>query len=172
MKRPIALVGLSGVGKSTIARALAAHLGWPTYDTDAMLVAATGRPVTVLFAEEGEAAFRDREAAALAAALAHNKPAVIATGGGIVLREANRQLLRERTAVIWLDSPDEEIIARLKASAEERPLLADDPAGRIAAMRLARQPLYASLATLHISTSKRSIEHLVAEITERMCYNT
>jgi shikimate kinase len=171
MKRPIALVGLSGVGKSTIASALAIRLGWPTYDIDAMLVQATGRTVAHLFAEEGEDAFREREAAMLAAALVNNELAVIATGGGIVLREANRQLLRERTAVIWLDSPDEEIIARLQASAEERPLLADDPARRIAAMRLAREPLYTALADLYMNTGQRSIEAIITEIIERMCYN-
>jgi shikimate kinase len=171
MQRSIALVGLSGAGKSTVARVLGQRLRWPVHDIDAMLVAATGRPVAQLFSDEGEAAFRLREARTLAEALASG-PAVVATGGGIVLREENRILLRKRATIIWLDAPDNVLIARLRASHEERPLLAGNPAATLAAMREAREPLYAELASLWIAASKHSPEKIAAQIIEQVCYNT
>lgn len=163
-ERPsVALVGLSGAGKSTLARALAARLGLPHADTDALVAARAGRPVPAIFAEAGEAAFRDLEAAALAEALA-GPPLVLATGGGIVLREANRALLRARAFVVWLDAPDDALLARLRAHDEERPLLAGDAAARLAALRAARAPLYAATAHLAIDTAGLA----PAEVVERV----
>ncbi len=83
--RSIALLGLSGVGKSTVARLLAERLGWAVVDTDALIVAAEGRPIADIFANDGEARFRDLEAAALAEAL-KRVPAIVATGGGCALK--------------------------------------------------------------------------------------
>jgi shikimate kinase len=153
----VALIGLSGVGKSTVGRALAARLGWPLRDTDAMVEAADGRRVTDIFAAEGEARFREMEAAALREALA-GAPCVVSTGGGIVLRPENRQMLRERALVVWLDAPTSALVARLQAHDEDRPLLAGDAAGRLEAMRAARAGLYAELADLALSTADQSPE--------------
>ncbi len=151
MERSLALVGLSGAGKSTVARMLALHLGWPVADTDALVVERAARPVAAIFAEQGEGVFRDLEAEALAQALGQG-PAVVATGGGIVLRAANRALLRARAFVVWLDAPDAELVERLRAHAEERPLLAGDATARLAALRGAREPLYAEVAHLRLET--------------------
>lgn len=158
---PFALVGLSGVGKSTVGRLLAARQGLPLYDTDALVAEAQGCPVAQIFAEQGEAAFRVMEAAALATAL-NRGPAVIATGGGIVLREANRALLRQHARVVWLDAPTPTLVARLLAHAEQRPLLAgDDPAARLEALRQARAPLYAAVAHLRLAVEAHTPEELV-----------
>lgn len=162
-ERTIALVGLSGVGKSTVAVALADRLGWPSIDTDALIVAATGRTIADLFAAEGEPAFREREAAALASALAA-PPCVLATGGGIVLHPRNRALLREQSFVVWLDAADGVILARLAAHAERRPLLEADPAARLAALRQARTALYAEVAHLAIDTGAHRPEVVVERI--------
>jgi len=89
----IALVGLSGVGKSSVGRRLAARLGWPLLDTDALIAEAAGRTVAQIFADAGEPRFRDLEAAALQRAFSIS-PCVVSTGGGIVLRPENRALLR------------------------------------------------------------------------------
>lgn len=152
----IALVGLSGSGKSTVARLLAGRLGWHMCDTDAMVEQMAGRSIPALFAEEGEAAFRELEAAALATALART-PVVIATGGGIVVRESNRTLLKDQALVVWLDAPTAVLIARLRAHEEERPLLAgDDPTARLEALRAARLPLYHQVAHLILDTSHMS----------------
>lgn len=163
----IALVGLSGVGKSTVGVALAQRLGWPLADTDALIVATAGRSVAAIFAEAGEAAFREYEAAALAAALA-GPACVLATGGGIVLRPANRDLLRTQAIVVWLDAPDTVILARLAAHAERRPLLEADPAGRLTALRHARAALYAEVARFTIDTSTQSPDAVAEQILSKI----
>jgi len=166
-EQTIALVGLSGVGKSTVGALLAERLGRPLADTDALIVAEAGRSIAEIFATEGETAFREREAAALVAALA-GPPGVLATGGGIVLRPANRAVLRAHAYVVWLDAPDAAILARIAAHAERRPLLEADPAARLAALRQARAALYAEVAHLSITTDSLSpagvVERILSEI--------
>lgn len=166
--RAVALVGLSGSGKSTVGRALAAQLGWPLRDTDVLIEAAAGAAIPAIFAAEGEDGFRARESAALAAALADG-PCVVATGGGIVLREANRALLRERARVVWLDAPTEALVARLRAHAEVRPLLAgDDLAARLEGLRAARAALYGAASELTVHTAGRGAEAIADEIAEAL----
>ncbi|MEF3272861.1 MAG: shikimate kinase [Chloroflexus sp.] len=150
LERPIAFIGLSGCGKSTLARLLARALSWPWYDTDAAVAAAAGMSVADLFQTYGEAEFRAREAVALAEAL--REAQVIATGGGIVVSPENRRMLREHATIIWLDASDSTILARLAADAEQRPLLRGDAAASLAALRAAREPLYAELADLKFQT--------------------
>lgn len=147
----IALIGLSGTGKSTVGRLLAAQLGLPLRDTDAMIVEATGQTVAALFASEGEAAFRDRETAALQQALTAG--GIVATGGGAVLRPENRDALRAHAFIVWLDAPVDALVARLNAHDEIRPLLAEDTAARLMALHTARAHLYAETAHLHIDTT-------------------
>lgn len=166
-EQTIALVGLSGAGKSTVGVALAERLGWPLVDTDALIAADAGCSIAEIFAAEGEAAFREREAAALAAALA-GPPCILATGGGIVLRAENREQLRSQAVVVWLDAPDSTILARLAAHAERRPLLADDPAARLAALRHARAALYADVARFTIDTGKLHPEAVAALIMSKI----
>jgi shikimate kinase len=167
IRQSIALVGLSGSGKSTVARLLAERLGWRLCDTDAMIVAGAGRSAAQIFAEEGEASFRALEAAALRQALEH-VPCVVATGGGIVLRADNRALLRTHACVVWLDAPTGELIARLRAHDEERPLLAGDAVARLEALRTARGSLYREVADLRVETSGRDAEAICDIITEEL----
>ena len=163
-KQIIALVGLSGAGKSTVGRALAARLGWALLDTDALLVRNAGRSIPEIFAAAGEPHFRDLEAAALAQAF-EQAPAVVSTGAGIVLRPENRARLREQALVAWLDAPTEALVARLLAHDEARPLLqGGDPAARLDAQRQARTALYAEVADLRIETDGRSVEDLASAI--------
>jgi shikimate kinase len=162
--RSIALIGLSGAGKSALGRALAARLGRPLLDTDVLVAQAAGCDVAQIFAEYGEARFRELEAAALRAAL-QSAPAVVATGGGVVLRAENRALLRERAFVAWLDAPTAALVARLRAHEEARPLLqGDDPAARLEALREQRAALYAEVADTHIATDGRTIEQICCEL--------
>ena len=162
--RSITLVGLSGAGKSTVGRALAARLGWPLLDTDVLLVRNAGRSIPEIFAAEGEEYFRELEATALVQAFAQ-APAVVATGGGIVLRAENRTRMREHALVAWLDAPTEALVARLLAHDEARPLLqGGDPAARLDALRYAREALYAEVAHIRIETNGRSVDDLVSEI--------
>src|SRR5262245_54311263 len=121
----ILLVGYRGTGKTTVGRLLAAALGWDFFDADDQIEAAAGRTVADSFAAEGEPGFRDREAAALAElCLGANR--VIATGGGAVLRPANRELLRRAGFVAWLTAPPAVVWERLQTdptTAARRPNL-------------------------------------------------
>ncbi len=164
----IALVGLSGSGKSTVARLLAVHLGWRVYDTDALVEQMAGRTIPALFADEGEALFRERETVALTAALAEPHT-VVATGGGIVLRDVNRALLKEKAFVVWLDAPTSVLIARLRTHDEERPLLAgDDPAARLEGLRMQRATLYRDVAQIVIDTSDAAPEEVMERIVHEL----
>jgi shikimate kinase len=163
-KQAIALVGLSGVGKSSVGRQLAERLGRPLIDTDALIVHSAGRTIPDIFAAEGEAHFRELEADALATALT-GTPCVVATGAGIVLRAENRARLRERALVAWLDAPTEMLVTRLLAHDEARPLLqGNDPATRLEALRLARQVLYAEVADIRVAAGGRSVAGIAEEI--------
>lgn len=122
----IALIGYRGAGKSTVARLLAERLGWDWIDADAVLEQRAGCTIRELFAAEGEAGFRSREAALLAELCARPR-LVLATGGGVVLRADNRAVLRRSAWVAWLEAGAETLWRRLEsdpASAARRPALA------------------------------------------------
>ncbi len=141
MPDAIILVGLSGVGKSTVGRLLARQLGRPLLDLDADIESSHGAHPAHLIRERGEAFFREIESAVLAQAC-QVPGAVLATGGGAVVDPLNRWQLWQAGTVVWLDAPDEVLLTRLSAHDEERPMLDGDPAGRLAALRAARTPYY------------------------------
>lgn len=147
-RRPIALVGMMGAGKTSVGRLLAVRLGLPFRDTDEAVEAASGRTIAQIFAQEGEAAFRARERDAVAALLG-GPPAVIATGGGAVLDAGTRALLKERAWTIWLKAEPAMLAARLDGNAD-RPLLAGRDRGEeLTRLAAQREPLYAA-ADLHL----------------------
>ncbi len=136
------LVGMMGAGKSAVGRPLAAALGYRFLDADAELEKATGCSIAEIFASEGEEGFRDFETATLNTLAAHHSR-VVATGGGVVIREVNWGHLRQGL-VVWLEAPEALLVQRLAADPTRRPLL-EDPnlAGRLAALLAVRRPLYA-----------------------------
>jgi shikimate kinase len=142
----IALVGLSGSGKSTVAPLVAARrgLGAPV-DLDRVVERRTGRPVHELFADDGEASFRRLESDALADALA-GPPVVIATGGGVVLDAENRRLLRSGAAVVWLRGSPVHLASRLADTTEARPLLSGDAEFALHRLAEERAALYSEVA--------------------------
>jgi shikimate kinase len=164
----LVLIGLSGSGKSTLARLLAARLGWPWVDTDALVVERAGCAIAELFAQHGEAHFRDLEAAALRDVVQRSthQSHVIATGGGIVLRAENRALLRSGpVTVVWLDAPTDTLLARLQADDEARPLVQGDaPAARLERLRTEREQLYRELAQQVVHTAGLTPEQVAAQI--------
>lgn len=149
MGEHLILIGYRGTGKTTVGRLLAARLGRPFADADERVEAAAGCPIADLFARGGEAEFRAREAAALAE-LCAGPPAVIATGGGAVLRESNRALLRASGFVAWLVAPPEVLWARIRAdpaTAARRPnLTARGGPDEVRELLAAREPLYRAAA--------------------------
>lgn len=161
--RHVVLVGPMGSGKSTLGRALATKLGLAFVDVDARIVAAAGCDIPSLFASEGEVGFRQREAQALAEALA-GEPAVIATGGGAVLAEANRAAMRKARRVVYLQVDAATQVARL-ADDTSRPLLTTaDRAQRLADLQAIREPLYREVAHLTFDTSALAPEAAVAAL--------
>lgn len=137
------LIGMMGCGKSTLGRHLSPLLGRALIDLDEAIVAYEGRSIPKLFAEGGDAFFRERETAALRRAIA--APAgVIATGGGIITREENIALMRAHGLVVWLRRPIEEILLSLDASG--RPNLAGDAEARMRSLYAQREAHYARAA--------------------------
>jgi shikimate kinase len=148
----IALIGLSGAGKSSVGRELAAQLNWKLLDTDKLIEHNSGQRIPQIFAEQGEEQFREYETIALQQALAQ-PPAIIATGAGMIMRPINRTLLHEHAFIVWLDAPTAVLVERLRKHDEERPLLVQaDPVVRLEALRATRAPLYTESANLTIST--------------------
>lgn len=141
------LVGPSGAGKTSIGRRLAEHYALPFIDLDREIETHTGVDVTTIFEIEGEAGFREREAALLDACSAGDG-LVLATGAGAVLDADSRRRLSQRGFVLWLQASVEQQLERLSRD-RQRPLLAGvDRQQRLAAMAVARNPLYADIADL------------------------
>ncbi len=140
--RTIALIGLPGVGKSSIGRRLAAALDMPFRDADEEVERAAGRTIAEIFAERGETEFRDGERRVIARLL-EEPPHVLATGGGAFMNPDTRRLIREKATSIWLRA-DIEVLARRVARKNNRPLLKDrDPFEALTALAEVRHPIYA-----------------------------
>lgn len=162
-QRPIFLVGMMGSGKSTVGRRLATALGRAFIDADKELEARCGVPITTIFELEGEPGFRRREAS-LIAELTLRAGLVLATGGGAVLLQENRDLLHARGHVIYLKASVQDLWTRLRHD-KSRPLLrTPDPRRRIAELVEARDPLYQACAHLTILTGRQPVERVVAQI--------
>jgi shikimate kinase len=161
--RHIFLVGFMGAGKSTVAALLADEFSEAFVDLDERIVEAVGMPVSEIFAQRGEEAFREAESAALRA-VAAEPASVVACGGGIVLRPENRALLKEAGLVVYLEVTAGEALARI-GDVDTRPLLAGS-SGTLAATSLlsAREALYRSVADLTIDTVGRTPEQITAQI--------
>jgi len=154
-RRPIALIGIMGSGKSVVAREIGERLGASVADLDALIESEEGRPIARLFEREGEPWFRHREGVALEQVLGAGA-GVIACGGGIVLLPAHRTLLRERCWTVWLEVTPEDAAARLAGETAARPLLAGgDPAARLRTLLEERAGLYAETAQLRVDTTDR-----------------
>lgn len=162
MSGHVALIGLSGNGKSALGRRLAALLACPLYDTDAMLAERTGRPVPDLLRADA-AAFRALEEEVLETACA--APAgVIATGAGVVLSPRNRAVLARGNFVLWLRAPVGVLAARLRGG-ENRPLLdGGDPVTRLAVLAAEREALYAACANAIVETEALSLEAVTRRV--------
>ncbi|HEV3263561.1 MAG TPA: shikimate kinase [Gemmataceae bacterium] len=149
------LIGYRGTGKTTVAGLLAERLGWQWADADQVLEARGGRNIRRIFAEEGEAAFRLMEAAVLEE-LCRLRRHVIATGGGVVLREANREQLRAAGRVVWLTADAATLWQRLRqdtTTTQRRPDLTVGGLAEIEQLLAAREPLYHACADLRVDTT-------------------
>ena len=165
--RVIALVGLPGSGKSTVGRQLARRHGLTFLDSDALIEKEIGCSIKDFFDEQGEAAFRDKEARVLAALISDGE-GVLSTGGGAVLRAENRRALHDGCHAVYLRSAPEEIFRRLRHD-RTRPLLqVADPLKKLQALYEERDPLYREVAHFTIETGRPSVATLVNMISMQL----
>ena len=154
--RLIVLVGMMGAGKSTIGRRLATRLGIPFNDADTEIELAHRMPIPDIFQTYGEPYFRDGEARVIARLLDAG-PAVLATGGGAVMREETRRRIAEKSVSIWLKA-DVDIIMRRVRRRADRPLLQTaDPEGTVTRLITEREPAYQG--TAHLTIASRDVPH-------------
>jgi shikimate kinase len=163
----IVLIGFMGAGKSSAGKALAFKTGLPRFDTDEMIAKRFSLPITEVFAQFGEEKFRDAETEALKL-LAGAAPAIIVTGGGIVLRPENVKMLRELGTVVSLEA-DEETLFRRISRRPTRPLLqTDDPRATMMELLRVREPLYCEAADVRLDTSLLGHDGLADAILQKL----
>jgi shikimate kinase len=156
----ISLIGLPGSGKSTVGRQLARRLQLPFFDSDHAIELQLGCSIREYFDREGEARFRDVEQAVIDE-LTQKPKCVLSTGGGVVLRPANRQHLHERSQVVYLNSSPEELYRRLRHDTSRPLLQVADPLDRLRELFTQRDPLYRETAHFIIETGRPSVPTLV-----------
>src|SRR5580704_11021808 len=162
-RRSIVLVGMMGVGKSSIGRRLGARLGVPFVDADAEIETAAGTTIADIFARHGEAAFRSGEARVIARLL-DGGPQVLATGGGAVMNADTRAAIKAKGVSIWLTAELDVLMRRINKRKNDRPMLQTaDPAATLRELLVAREPVYAQA---DITVQSREVPHdaIVAEI--------
>src|SRR5580698_1126337 len=161
--RSVVLVGMMGVGKSSIGRRLAARLGVPFIDADTEIEKAAGMSIPDIFARHGEADFRNGEARVIARLL-DSGPQVLASGGGAVMNADTRAAIKAKGVSIWLKAELDVLMRRIAKRKHERPMLhTDDPAETLRQLLITREPFYA-LADLTVQSREAPHETIVAEI--------
>jgi shikimate kinase len=152
---------MPGSGKSTVGRHVARHLGLPFVDTDHLIEQRIGCSIREYFELHGEPAFRDIEAAVVADAMGFSQARIVATGGGVVLREANREALRAGSHVFYLRTSADDLARRLRHDTHRPLLQGGDPSQRLRHLFAERDPLYRRSAHFVIEAPRPSVHALV-----------
>ncbi|MGX5733758.1 shikimate kinase [Bosea thiooxidans] len=160
--RAIVLVGMMGSGKSSVGRRLAGRLGMPFVDADTEIETAAGMTIPEIFAQRGEAEFRDGERRVIGRILATRAPLVLATGGGAFMNADTRQKVKELGISIWLKAEPEVLLRRVRKRSNRPLLQTADPEATLRRMLGEREPVYA-LADLTILSSDEPHEVVVGE---------
>ena len=167
-REPIVLVGLMGVGKSTVGKRLAQRLGLPFVDADNAIEEAAGMSIAEIFAQFGEPYFRDGERRVIQR-LIDGRPKVIATGGGAFINDATRKLILSDALSVWLDADIDVLVDRVRRR-DTRPLLrGKDPAKVLRELAEVRNPLYAQ-ADIHVTSNNAPHEATVRAILKAIGY--
>jgi shikimate kinase len=165
------LVGLMGAGKTSVGKLLARRLGKAFYDCDHEIERATGVRVPVIFEIEGEPGFRAREQRILAE-LVQRSQIVLATGGGVVLAEQNRKLLKEHGTVVYLCASPHDLWRRTRHD-RNRPLLQTaDPLAKLVELYKLRDPLYREVADVIVDTGNQSVSALAYRLEQKLAQLT
>jgi shikimate kinase len=161
--RSVVLVGMMGVGKSSVGRRLAARLSIPFVDADSEIEAAAKMTIPEIFARHGEPYFRSGEARVIARLL-ESGPQVLATGGGAFMNADTRALIRQKGVSVWLHADLDVLLRRTSKRRSDRPLLqTDDPNATLRALLAEREPVYA-LADLTVQSRDVPHEAIVADV--------
>ena len=169
--RSIVLVGMMGVGKSTIGRRMAARLKLPFVDADTEIEAAAGMTIPEIFERHGEPHFRDGEARVIARLL-DGGPVVLATGGGAFMREETRSRIAARAISIWLRADPDVIMRRVRRRADRPLLQTPDPEGTVTRLLTEREPVYGK-ADLTVASRDvphdRIVDEVITALHTRLC---
>lgn len=160
--KSLVMVGLPGVGKSSVGRRLANRLGVSFVDADTEIEKAAGMPITEIFAKHGEPAFREGEQRVIARLL-DNGPQVLATGGGAYMAAETREAIARRGIAIWLDAATEVLVARIAKRTHRPMFIGVDPQAKVLELRALRDPMFAK-ADIHVRSSAGPHERVVRQI--------
>jgi shikimate kinase len=160
--RNLALIGFMGTGKSTVGSMVAQHLRFRYVDTDALIESRLGRPISAIFAQEGEAWFREQERQ-LVAEFVTCDPTVFATGGGLAANEENLASLKQHALVVCLWASPETIWERVKCHSHRPLLQTPDPKASVQQLLVKRIPFYRQADVL-INTEQRSLRQVVQNV--------
>ena len=163
----ISLIGLPGSGKSTVGRQLARRLQLPFSDSDHVIEQQLGCSIREYFEREGEERFRDVEESVIDE-LTQGGSGVLSTGGGVILRQANRRRLRQHSQVVYLNSSPDELFRRLRHDVNRPLLQVADPLNRLRDMHTLRDPLYRETAHFVVDTGRPSVATLVGMIVKQL----
>jgi len=167
MKTNIALIGFMGTGKTAVGKALAEKLQRKFVELDSLIEQKAGKPITDIFQQEGEIAFRELEIE-VAKEVSGGKSLVIACGGGVVLNKINIDRLRQHSRIVYLTASPAAILSRTDGR-DERPLLnVPDQALRIQELLKFRNPFYERAADIEIDTTRLDVESVVEQIIDRL----
>jgi len=165
--KSIVLIGMMGAGKSSVGACLCRQTGLGLFDTDEIVASKFGMSIPEIFAEHGEKEFRNAETEALRAIRTEEKTIII-TGGGIVLRKENVEILRTQGVIVWLDGEEETLLARASRK-QNRPLLqTKNPRKAFSQILRARRPLYANIADVRVDTSVLTNEEVAVAILAKL----
>jgi shikimate kinase len=165
--RAIVLIGFMGAGKSSVGRTLARMTGLPRFDTDEMVAARFGRTISEIFKTQGEEKFREAEADALRE-LPGKGPAIVVTGGGIVLRPGNVDLLRALGVIVHLRADDATLFKRISRRTTRPLLRTENPRATVTELLRARLPLYRSAAEVEVDTAALTHDEVAKLILEKI----
>ena len=169
--RSVVLVGMMGAGKSTIGRRLSVRLGLPFFDADAEIEAAAGMSIPDIFESRGEADFRDGEVRVIARLL-DSGPAVIATGGGAVMRQETRDRIRDKAVSIWLKVDTDVIMRRVKRRSDRPLLQTADPEATVERLITEREPVYRQADVMVWSRDvphEKILDECIGALYEKLC---